>query len=257
MVSRPLAFPGIPLASRESVLRTAPSGLSPGERTAVLITRPQPGAEATAARVRALGLVPVVAPVMQVRRFAPALPRAVQAVLVTSGNALDGIAAWDVPVFAVGDATAEKARAAGFADVMSAAGDAAALADLVGRTLGREAGPLLLLSGAGQGLALAASLRSAGFRVLRRVTYAAGPVARFPQQAADALLQDTVHAVIFLSGETASAFVRMVPASCKPHLRGILGLAIGKAAADALKPLPWRQVRLARTPNLDDVLALL
>jgi hypothetical protein len=49
----------------------------------------------------------------------------------------------------------------------------------------------------------------------------------------------------------------LLPASGVDHLRGVLALAIGKAAADALKPLPWRQVRLARTPTLDDVLALL
>ncbi len=234
-----------------------PLAVPPGQRTAVLITRPQPGAEATAARVRALGLVPLVAPVMRVRRFAPVLPHRVQAVLVTSGNALEGLAAWDVPVFAVGDATAGKARAAGFGDVRSAAGDAVALAALVGGVLQPAAGPLLLLSGAGQGLPLAAALRGAGFRVVRRVTYAAGPVARFPALAADALRRDSVHAAIFLSAETAATFVRLVPASCAPHLTGILALAIGKAAADALKPLPWRQVRLARTPNLDDVLALL
>ncbi|WP_415491802.1 uroporphyrinogen-III synthase, partial [Brevundimonas diminuta] len=35
------------------------------------------------------------------------------------------------PVFAVGDATAEAARAAGFADVRSAAGDIHALARLI------------------------------------------------------------------------------------------------------------------------------
>jgi uroporphyrinogen-III synthase len=234
-----------------------PPGLLSRERTAVLITRPQPGAAATADRIRARGLVPIVAPVMRVRHFTPKLPRGVQAVLVTSGNALEGMAAWDVPVFAVGDATAAKARLAGFARVASAAGDAGALVSLVSRSLAPDHGPLLLLSGERQGLTLAASLRAAGFRVLRRVAYAAGPVARFPAVAADAVRGDILHAVIFLSGETASTFVRMVPASCKPHLNGILGLAIGKAAADALKPLPWRQVRLARTPNLDDVLALL
>jgi uroporphyrinogen-III synthase len=261
MVVRPPALTG--LATRTPpvqvpVARGAePLGLLSGQRNAVLITRPQPGAEATAGRIRALGLAPVVAPVMRIRHFAPALPRQVQAALVTSGNALDGISAWDVPVFAVGYATAAKARAVGFVDVTSASGDAESLAALVVSTLHPQAGPLLLLSGARQGIALAASLRAAGFRVLRRVTYAAGPVPHFPPQATGALHHDILHAAIFLSGETASTFVRMMPASCIPHLNGILALAIGKAAADALKPLPWRQVRLARTPNLDDVLALL
>jgi uroporphyrinogen-III synthase len=226
-------------------------------RSGVLLTRPLADSLRIAGMIDARGFIPVVAPVMQVRLRAPALPHAVQAVLVTSGNAVDAVTPWDVPVFAVGDATAARVTARGFANVTSAAGDAAALVSLVSRVLQPQAGPVLLLSGAGQGHAAAASLRAAGFRVLRRVTYAAGPVSVFPAGAAAALAEDTVHAAIFLSAETAAVFVRLLPASSVQKLQGVVALAIGKAAADALKPLPWRQVRLACTPTLDHVLALL
>jgi uroporphyrinogen-III synthase len=97
----------------------------------------------------------------------------------------------------------------------------------------------------------------AGFSVHRRVTYSAEPVRRFPEVAASALAGDSLHAAIFLSAETAAAFVRLVPASSVHHLHGVLALAIGKAAAETLNALPWRQVRCAAAPNLDDVLALL
>ena len=226
-------------------------------RLGVLITRPREDSLRAASLIEARGLTPVIAPFLKIRTCRPMLPRAVQALLVTSARGLDAVAPWPVRVLAVGAATAARARDLGFEDVASAQGDAAALAGLACRVLDPARGPILLLSGAGQGRPIAGALRHAGFAVLRRVTYAATPVARFPAEASAAFSQDSLHAAIFLSGETASAFVRLLPASTINHLPGVLALAIGKTAADALKPLPWRDIRLAATPTLDDVLALL
>ena len=89
------------------------------------------------------------------------------AILVTSGNAIPSLPAshHHLPLFAVGEATAARARDAGFTQVNSADGDANALAELVARSCDRHAGPLLLASGRGQGEGLAADLRARGFRV--------------------------------------------------------------------------------------------
>jgi uroporphyrinogen-III synthase len=116
---------------------------------------------------------------------------------------------------------------------------------------------LLLACGARQGFAVAASLRELGFSVVRRVTYAAAPVRQFPVGARVALQGNALHAALFLSAETASAFARCLPKALAPRLAHVRALAIGKNAADALEPLPWREVRLAHAPNLDSVLALL
>ena len=226
-------------------------------RRCILTTRPEAPSDTLPGLIQARGFAALAAPMMHIRPLRPALPRAAQAMLVTSGNALTGLAPWKVKVLAVGDATAARASQAGFTDVISAGGDAAALVRLAGATLNPKDGALLLLSGARHGRAVAESLRAAGFCVHRRVTYAAGPVVRFPPQAAAALVAGTLHAVIFLSAETAAAFVRLLPSALAAHLPGVLALAIGKAAADALKPLPWREIRSASTPTLDGVLALL
>ena len=103
----------------------------------VLILRPEPGASATAARARALGLEPIVAPLFDVRAVpweAPE-PGRHDAMLFTSAHAprLAGEplgALTQLPAYAVGEATAAAARAAGFAYVRTGASDAAALADL-------------------------------------------------------------------------------------------------------------------------------
>jgi uroporphyrinogen-III synthase len=104
----------------------------------VLIVRPQPGASATAERATRLGLTPIVAPLFAIRPLEwkpPSSPR-FDAVLLTSANAArhggEGLRAYsDLPCYAVGEATAEAARAAGFRDVRVGSADVAAAAEMM------------------------------------------------------------------------------------------------------------------------------
>lgn len=111
--------------------------MSPTRPPRVWITRAQPGADRTAARLRAEGFDPVVRPVLKVERLAPSLSDLDRyaALAFTSPNGVAAFAALtahrDLPVFSVGDATAEQARRAGFSDVRSALGDRQALAALI------------------------------------------------------------------------------------------------------------------------------
>ena len=102
----------------------------------IWVTRASPGAEATAARLAALGFEALVDPLLDVRDLSPVLDlTGVAALAFTSVNGVAAFARLDDdrtrPVFAVGDRTAQAARAAGFADVISADGDVAALAALI------------------------------------------------------------------------------------------------------------------------------
>ena len=225
---------------------------------AALITRPRPAAEATAARVRALGRPAVLAPLLAIRVLEANLPEAPVAIAVTSGHALAGLPArlHGVPLFAVGAATAARARAAGFAHVASADGDAAALAALLARDA--PAGELLLAVGEGQGAALEQALAAAGCRVVRRAVYAAEPVDNLPAEARAALTAGTLGAALFFSAETARVFVRLVTAAgLAENLGSIEACAIGRPAAVALETLRWRRIRLAASPTEDAMLALL
>ena len=197
------------------------------------------------------------APLFRVVVQPAAVPEPVQALLVTSRNAVAALQPSGKHLLAVGDATAERASARGFRAVESAAGDAVALAALASARLEPSRGPLFLATGAGQGAALAADLRARGFRVIRRVCYATYPVRRFPDQARTVVLSGELHAVLFLSAETAACFVRLLPPECNPMLASVKALAIGKSTADALGALPWLDVSRAATPTLDGVLALL
>ena len=87
----------------------------------LVILRPEPGASATAARARAMGLEPVTMPLFKVEAVdwdAPD-PGLFDALLLTSANAVRYAgerlrSLRQLPVYAVGEATAAAAREAGF-----------------------------------------------------------------------------------------------------------------------------------------------
>lgn len=225
----------------------------------VLITRPEPAAHETAAIVARMGFAPVVAPMLVVSaNRIPRPRRPLQALLVTSANALPALGAFDrtTMLLAVGDATADRARHAGFSDVRSAGRDSEALAELAARLCHPAQGPLFLASGASQGMALARTLREASFEVRRCVAYGARPVGTLPAAAIDALDGTTLRHALFFSSATARAF-----AACMLKRAGQLGgveaLAISSQTAAALASLPWLRIRVASHPNQDELVALL
>lgn len=226
----------------------------------VLITRPEPGATQTAARLTSLGLCPVVAPVLSIVPGRVQAPRHVAATLLTSRNAILACppSLHPLPVFAVGSATAKQAIQAGFKQVFNADGDAAALVDLVVGTLPPADGALFLPTAGGQGTELAASLRQHGFRVVRRVAYKAAGVAALPETAATDLREGRIAVAMFFSGETSRHFVHLVRmASLTGALRDVEAVSISERAAVALRTLIWRRVIVAAEPNQDAMLALL
>jgi uroporphyrinogen-III synthase len=228
----------------------------------VLITRPEPGASQTADRVSALGFSAIVAPVLAIARVPRAirLPAGLAATVLTSGNAVAACpaACHARPAFAVGSATAARARAAGFSETVDADADASALPDLIARTIGAAGQSLFLPAAAGQGAALASALRARGYRVLRRVAYRAAVVPALPDAAAAALRAGTVDAALFFSTETARGFVRLIQAAgLDDTVAGVDAVAISNRTEVALRPLPWRRIRVAERPNQDAMLVLL
>lgn len=223
---------------------------------AVLITRPEPGASDTAARLASLGYASIIAPFLQIEQLHPRLPRRAQACLITSANAIHCLPS-GIPIFAVGDATAARARAVTSFPVHSAAADATALAALVALTCTPAQGPLLLLSGHRQGLTLAAELRMHGFQVTRRTVYRAISPRIFPPNAAQAIRAHIVDRVLFFSPETARAFVRLAPVSLRPELSQIKALTLSPAISRAVADLPWRSITTAEHPTQEMLMRLL
>lgn len=172
-----------------------------------LILRPQPGADETAERARAMGLEPVTAPLFTVRSLAWSAPDPAEfdAVMLTSASAArmagEGLAAFaGRPCYAVGEASGAAARAIGFSDVREGPEDGAALLPMM----------------AGDGVASVfhpcgrdhLALGLAGVAITRVPVYAAEAAARLPDEAEAAIAAGAV--ALLHSGRAAALLAALV-----------------------------------------------
>ena len=190
---------------------------------AVLLTRPSPDNEASSKALRSRGFEVLLAPMLRFEPvpFADDTDADYQAVIATSANALRAVESGlaqsplrKLPLFAVGEHTASVARELGFAEVISAKGDASALRDRVlesvrARELKKKR-PLLYLAGADLSRDLAGELGEHGLEVVTKTTYRMVAMATLPRAVCDAFARDEVDAVLHYSRRSAAAFLQAV-----------------------------------------------
>lgn len=210
----------------------------------VWVTRARPGADRTARAVAEMGHEAMVAPVLEVHDLPVALPPSAEALAFTSANA---VAAWarltserSSRVFAVGDATATAAREAGFGDVLSAAGDGAALADLIA-----QAAPAHLLWPRAAEIAFDLEAALSGRVPVRSLpVYETRPTTSPPAPVFDVVLIQSPRAARLIA-ETLHT----------DAARGRMALAVSAAAARPLSGLPFARIHVADHPDEAHLLA--
>jgi uroporphyrinogen-III synthase len=230
----------------------------------VLVTRPLADSRDLAEKLLAKGFAPLVEPMLDIRfRDVAAPDRArYQGLLATSANgvrALARLVAWrDLPVWAVGDASAAEARRLGFVTVASAAGDVASLAGLISGSADPAAGPLLHVAASNLAGDLGGALAARGFAVEKAVLYDAQAAEDFSPALLDALDQERIAAALFFSPRTAATFARLArKRAVEDSLNLIKALALSAAVAEMLSPLLWKEVAVAGAPDQTALLALL
>jgi uroporphyrinogen-III synthase len=248
---------------------------------AILVTRPQPDNEATAASLRARGFDVLLAPTLRFESVAwPDDPAADYAgVIVTSANALRAVepqlaerGLLGLPLFAVGERTASAARGAGFGMVISADGDAADLRDLVVAKAGKfaeaekskksrksgKARPLLYLAGADLSRDLAGELARHGIEVVTRITYRMVASPGLPREACDAIAANRVEAVLHYSARSARAFLDAIRwAGVEISALAVRQCCISAAVAAILREAGATQVTVASSPDENALLGML
>lgn len=202
------------------------------------VTRPQPQAGETAARLEAAGYRPVLAPLLVAEPLgAPSDAAGIGAIALTSRTGARRFAGcdpfFDLPVFAVGDATAAEARRVGFRHVVSADGNAD---DLVPLITANATGPVVHFCGEHHRGAIVERLQAAGLEASRRVTYRMAEAARLPGTAADIVLVYSPRAARVLERLSAGTHWAFRPAA-----------ALSPAVAAALSP--QRTVTVAARPS--------
>lgn len=215
-------------------------------RGLVAVTRPQPFADQTAARLQTRGYQPVVAPLLIKVVRAATVPFVPDALAVTSRAGAAELfrfpALKERPVFAVGRATADAVQDAGGHLAASADGDVDDLAALLVRAAPAS---VLHVCGADQAGDLVGALTSAGIQADRLVAYAMEPASTLPD------LPEPLLAVLLYSPRTARLYEAL--ATQWPWI-GAPAIAMSAQVATVVK---GRQVQVADAPNEDSLMAAL
>jgi uroporphyrinogen-III synthase len=188
----------------------------------LLVTRPQPDADHAAALLRARGHDVMLAPMLRV--VAVAHPEFGEgpwsAILMTSANAARAVGAhpriaefFALPVFAVGDHTADAARAAGFKDIRASGGDGGDLARLVAARCPPGGDPLLYLAGEDRARDMAVALSEAKLRVEAVAVYRAEAARNLPPDVAAALSAGSLDGALHYSRRSAETFLQCATAA--------------------------------------------
>ena len=230
----------------------------------LLLTRPEPDAQRTAAVLRARGHQAVIAPLLRIEAQID-----VQigegpwgAILVTSANAGPAIAFHEraprlrsLPVFAVGRRSAQTMAAAGFSDVKHSDGDVSDLVGFVAAQLTPDT-PLLYLAGEERSGDLAGELRGRGFAVATAVVYRAIATAHLPPEASELLTDQS--GVLHFSRRSAEAFLDAARAMnvLAVALRAI-HYCLSPRVAEPLMRAGAADVRVAQEPSETALIALI
>lgn len=230
----------------------------------LLLTRPMPESLRLAELLGRRGLGTVISPVMRRIELPPGRvgEQGLQAVLLTSAAAVPALVSAGIdPALSVccaGDATARRARAAGYRSVVSAAGDAADLAELVIRRFRPDAGPLLWLCGEVTRGDPGHRLEAAGYRLERRVVYRTEAAQELTAAARRALAAGEIDGVLHFSPRSARLFADLLrQAGLASSSGGMIAFCLSRAVAEAAGELEWKTIRIAARPDRSAMVDLL
>lgn len=220
----------------------------------VLITRPRDDALALRADLEALGYSTIVEPLLTIERIDQPLPSLddVQAIALTSAHAASALDAKveNLPIYTVGEATAEAARSAGCKNVHSADGNALDLAGLIMKACLPDAGVILHLAGEVVRAGLAETLTEHDFDVQRHATYRAVPCPRLSDELIASWSRHEIDAVLLFSPRTSAIMVRLLKKhGLESHVDSTAAICLSEETAMPCRALTWRTICPAAQPN--------
>jgi uroporphyrinogen-III synthase len=230
----------------------------------MLVTRPEPDASETAARLAALDIEATLCPLLMHETLNTSLPEAkgFAALALTSANALRALGErkalasfLGLKVFAVGERTAEQARASGFTEVESAGGTLADLAERLAHA--RPDGPVFYPAGRSQSGDLAKSLAPYGVMVITTQVYAMNAVKALPDGVIEELDSGVTEAALFYSRRTAETFAALAAPRLSRKAQRQLGvLCLSETVAEPLIGAHFVRIGLADHPSEEAMMGL-
>ena len=223
----------------------------------ILLTRAETDTQAVAQALAGQGIGTLSVPVIKII----ACPGAevalddIHAIAVTSRHGIGMLARHthrrDLPVFAVGPATAAAAARHGFASVLTGMGGVDGLALLLRTKLPRGS-RILHAAGAHRAGDLASKLAADGLFVEVATLYEAVAIAELPEDILHQLRTNPPEVAGFFSARTAAIFRSLVRHSgLDDFCRGTTALCLSQQVASVAQTLPWGAIRIADAPTTD------
>ena len=218
----------------------------------IAVTRPQPDADLFARQLNAANLPPLVAPLIDIDFETNVKIKGASAIAVTSANGVRALSRVtsnrSLPVYAVGPASADAARAAGFAVAAVAQSSVESLAGVIAK--GGERGPVLHVTGSHQAGDLVSALGQAGISAFAQQLYRAQAVRPMPAALRGGLDEGRVDAVTLFSPRTARLFRALVEEErLTDRLAPVRLICLSDAVADALSGLAACAIIAAGQPD--------
>lgn len=229
----------------------------------VLVTRPEADSGPLLKELQSLGIEGVLEPLLRVENL-PLPPiefSEYQAILLTSANGARALATLeggrDLPVYAVGEATAAAAREAGFQSVDVAGGDVEALFQRIKERLDAKSGALLHPAGTTVAGDLAADLVESGYDYRRVNLYDAVAASKLSPNAVQAIKKGEIDGVVLYSPRTAEVFISLVrKARLIRAAQGLTAYCLSPAVAEVVQKLDWQEINVASEPTQSALLRL-
>ena len=229
----------------------------------ILVTRPGEDGIALAELLNVSGIDSIVDPLMSIQQIhGPQLKlEGVQALLLTSANGVRALvnrsSRRDIPIYAVGEATATTARKFGFSQVHSADGNVDMLVDLVENILKPEDGSLLHIAGSSIAGDLIKSLSNSGFQCSRVILYKTNNSRRLLDSTIADIKQNKIDAVMLYSPRSAEIFVNLIrKARLVRSCQKIILICLSDAVYKKTLKIQWKAVKTSTEPNQGAIIEL-
>ena len=233
----------------------------------LLVTRPEPDALALKARLESMGHEATVAPMLTVsfENIDPIDLSEVHALIATSRNGLKALKAQgahriaaQLPLFAVGEATAREARALGFTEIITGGGSVGSLVPEIIAAADPQSDVLMHLAGDEVAGNLSRELELHGFRVMQPIVYRMLPTKAFTPDIEEQIETGEIDGVLLLSPRTAAIYAELIGHhGLDKAAKRLSHYCLSRAVAQRLAALAPVRIELAPRPELAALLDLL
>ena len=231
-----------------------------------MITRPEPDASQLAERLQRLGHQTIIEPLLQIKYLNRQLALDnVQAIIFTSRNAVRWVQQmsenkkiYQIPAISVGPATSAMAKQLGFSSIFEGEGTVETLIPLISRHFDPKNGKLLHISGEDIASDISPKLGELGFEFERHIAYQTIPAKTLSDSLCEVIKQKQLDGVILLSPKTAHIWAGLLNQSDEiDDISEVKAYCLSSAVAEPLKNLKNVQKKIAKKPNIEELLSLI